>query len=316
MDIILFIISLVLVIIGANALTEGAASIANRLNISSLIIGLTIVGIGTSAPELAVTISAALKGCSDIALGSIIGCNIFNSLFIIGCTAIIAPIAITHNTLRQKIPFCILASIILFICSNDILINKAHINVINASEGLMLLCFFCIFISYFFITGKNDNSSNKENIITFSWIKSIIYIISGILFLIIGSKFIVEEAISIARTLNISEAVISTTIIAIGCSIPELATSIVAALKKNPEMAIGNIIGSNLFNIFFVLGCSATITPLHPIGITNFYFIWLIASSILLWIFSIFGGKQIIMRSEGTILVFVWFLYTVWSIIR
>lgn len=317
MDILYLIIGLILIILGANGLTDGAASIAKKMKISSLVIGLTIVGFGTSTPELSVSISSALKGSADIAIGNIVGSNIFNTLFIVGCTAMVAPIVITRNTIRREIPLCILASLVLLICANDVFLDHAPMNVISSTDGLILLCFFVIFIGYSIAISKNTSESTAEiEVKALSWWKSITFIMLGLAALIFGGQIFVNGAIGIARGLGISEAVIGVTIVAVGTSLPELATSVVAAMKKNPEIAIGNIIGSNLFNIFFILGCSATITPLFPRGISNFDFIWLLASSILLWFFGLFFGKRIIMRFEGIILLLAWVVYTVWLIVR
>jgi len=317
MDILYLIIGLILIILGANGLTDGAASIAKKMKISSLVIGLTIVGFGTSTPELSVSISSALKGSADIAIGNIVGSNIFNTLFIVGCTAMVAPIVITRNTIRREIPLCILASLVLLICANDVFLDHAPMNVISSTDGLILLCFFVIFIGYSIAISKNTSESTAEiEVKALSWWKSITFIMLGLAALIFGGQIFVNGAIGIARGLGISEAVIGVTIVAVGTSLPELATSVVAAMKKNPEIAIGNIIGSNLFNIFFILGCSATITPLFPRGISNFDFIWLLASSILLWLFGLFFGKRIIMRFEGIILLLAWVVYTVWLIVR
>jgi cation:H+ antiporter len=306
----------ILIIIGAEGLTDGAASIAKRMRISSLVIGLTIVGFGTSTPELSVSVSSALKGSADIAIGNIVGSNIFNALFIVGCAALVAPITITRNTLRREIPLCILASVVVLICGNDILLDHTSSNLLSTTDGLLLLCFFIIFIGYLFAIAKNHNEEEHETEIKIlSWWKSVVYIVLGLAALIFGGQLLVNGATGIARGLGISEAVIGVTVVAVGTSLPELATSIVAALKKNPEIAIGNVIGSNLFNIFLILGCSATITPLRFTGITNYDLIWLVVSSLLLWFFGMFFGKRIIMRFEGSILVLAWIAYTVWKII-
>jgi cation:H+ antiporter len=317
MNVIYLIIGLVLIILGANGLTDGAASVAKRLKISSLVIGLTIVGFGTSTPELSVSISSALKGSADIAIGNIVGSNIFNTLFIVGCTAMVAPIVITRNTIRREIPLTILASVVLLICANDMFLDHAPANVISSTDGLILLCFFAIFMGYSIAIAKNGvDEAEEDNIKILPWWKSITFILLGLAALIFGGQVFVNGAIGIARSFGISEAVIGVTIVAVGTSLPELATSVVAAMKKNPEIAIGNVIGSNLFNIFFILGCSATITPLFPKGISNFDLAWLVVSSVLLWFFGLFFGKRIIMRFEGSILILAWLAYTVWLIIR
>ena len=316
MNILLLIGGLILILLGANGLTDGAASVAKRFRIPSIVIGLTIVAFGTSAPELTVSVSSALKGSADIAIGNVVGSNIFNTLMIVGCTALFAPIVITRNTLRKEIPLCILSSVALLICANDVFLNKAPENILNRADGLLLLCFFVIFMGYTFaIAFKPATATQTEQIKPPTteeeetevksppWWKSILYIIGGLAALIFGGQLFVDGATGIARNLGVSESIIGLTLVAGGTSLPELATSIVAALKKNPEIAIGNAIGSNLFNIFFVLGCSASITPLHLNGITNFDLFTLVSSGILLWLFGLFFAKRTITRIEGGIMV-------------
>ena len=309
MDILFLVGGLLLILLGANGLTDGAASVAKRFHIPSIVIGLTIVAFGTSAPELTVSISSALKGSADIAIGNVVGSNTFNTLMIVGCTALFAPIAITRNTLKREIPLCILSSIALLICANDVFLNSSGENILSITDGLLLLCFFAIFLSYTFAIAKRDGSMKEplqeedEIRLLPAW-KSTLYILGGLAGLIIGGNFFVDGASGIARGLGVSESIIGLTLVAGGTSLPELATSIVAALKKNPEIAIGNVIGSNLFNIFFVLGCSASITPLRLTGITNFDLWVLVGASLLLWLFGIFFGKRIITRLEGSILIY------------
>lgn len=311
MDILLLIGGLLLILLGANGLTDGAASIAKRFHIPSIVIGLTIVAFGTSAPELTVSVSSALKGSADIAIGNVVGSNIFNTLMIVGCTALVAPIVITGNTLRKEIPLCILSSIILLICANDVFLNHADRNILNTTDGLILLCFFVIFLGYTFAIASNSGGAgHEEEIKQLPMWRSILYIVGGLAGLIYGGQWFVEGASNIARSMGISESIIGLTLVAGGTSLPELATSIVAALKKNPEIAIGNVIGSNLFNIFFVLGCSATITPLSLNGITNFDLLTLVGSGILLWLFGLFFAKRTITRIEGSILVLCYIAYT------
>lgn len=316
MDILFLVGGLLLILLGANGLTDGAASVAKRFHIPSIVIGLTIVAFGTSAPELTVSISSALKGSADIAIGNVVGSNTFNTLMIVGCTALFAPIAITRNTLKREIPLCILSSFVLLICANDVFLDGGGENILSITDGLLLLCFFAIFLSYTFAIAKRDGSMKEplqeedEIRLLPAW-KSTLYILGGLAGLIIGGNFFVDGASGIARGLGVSESIIGLTLVAGGTSLPELATSIVAALKKNPEIAIGNVIGSNLFNIFFVLGCSASITPLRLTGITNFDLWVLVGASLLLWLFGIFFGKRIITRLEGSILILCYIAYTV-----
>jgi len=315
MNIILLLGGLILILIGANALTDGASAVAKRFNISSLVIGLTIVAFGTSAPELTVSVVSALQGSPDMAIGNVVGSNMFNSLMIVGCTAVIVPISVTKGTLSKEIPLCILASVVLYICANDILLNQASLNTISRSDGLLLLCFFLIFLGYTFAIAKNGNeesSSIKEMPL---W-KSVLFIGGGLAALVYGGQFFVDGASGIALSLGVSESIIGLTLVAGGTSLPELATSVVAALKRNPEMAIGNVIGSNLFNIFFVLGCSATIAPLSIQGITNIDFYTLIGSGFLLYLFGMFFRKRTITRPEGGLLIACYVAYTVYLIIN
>lgn len=310
MNIVLLIGGLLLILVGANALTDGAASIAKRFHISSLVIGLTIVAFGTSAPELTVSVVSALKGSADMAIGNVVGSNIFNTLMIVGCTAAIVPISVTKGTLSKEIPLCILASVVLFICANDVLINKAATNTISSSDGMLLLCFFLIFLGYTFAIAHNGSSEGESEIKDMPVWKSVLFIAGGLAGLVYGGQFFVSGASEIARSLGISESIIGLTLVAGGTSLPELATSVVAALKKNPEMAIGNVIGSNLFNIFFVLGCSATISPLNIQGITNLDLGVLIGSCMLLYIFGWFFKKRTITRVEGIVMITCYIGYT------
>ena len=317
MDILMLIGGLILILVGANGLTDGASSVAKRFNIPSIVIGLTIVSFGTSAPELAVSVSGAINGNADIAIGNVVGSNLFNTLMIVGCTALVTPIVITRNTLRKEIPLCILSSIVLLICANDVIINKAAINVISRTDGLLLLCFFAIFMGYTFAISRNGDDEGADKIKDMTIWKSTIYVIVGLAALVYGGEWFVKGASNIARNLGVSEAIIGLTLVAGGTSLPELATSIVAAIKKNPELAIGNAIGSNLFNIFFVLGCSASITPLKAVGITNFDLVSLVVAGILVWFFGLFFAKRTITRIEGAILVMCYvgyITYLIWNI--
>ena len=251
-NILLLIGGLILILLGANGLTDGAASVAKRFRIPPIVIGLTIVAFGTSAPELTVSVSSALKGSADIAIGNVVGSNIFNTLMIVGCTALFAPIVITRNTLRKEIPLCILSSIVLLICANDVFLDKAPENILNRVDGLLLLCFFVIFMGYTFAIASKPVTTEQQaehpvieeetEIKSLPWWQSILYIIGGLAALIYGGQLFVDGATGIARNLGVSESIIGLTLVAGGTSLPELATSIVAALKKNPEIAIGNVI--------------------------------------------------------------------------
>lgn len=308
------ILGLILILWGANALTDGASSVAKRFNVSDLVIGLTIVAFGTSAPEFIISLFAAIKGSSDIAIGNIIGSNIFNILIILGITAMITPLHIAKSTLYKEIPFALLASIVLYICANDSLINKDPINIISRTDGLILLCFFLIFIAYTLAIAHNREEGSVSKQIS-GW-KSFFFIIFGLVALIGGGNLFVDGASGLARNLGIKESIIGLTLVAGGTSLPELATSLTAAFKKKPGMAIGNVIGSNLFNIFFVLGCSASIRPLPVGNITPLDFYILIGSSLLLWITGKFFGKRTINRAEGAVMTACFIAYITYLIIK
>lgn len=315
-DALLLVGGLLLILWGANALTDGAASVAKRFQISNLVIGLTIVAFGTSAPEFVISFLSSFNGSAGLAIGNVVGSNVFNCLMIVGCTAIVAPIPVGKGTLAKEIPLCVLSSIVLFLCANDVLLDGGASNVISRSDGLMLLCFFAIFVGYTFAIAKNGNGEEEGEIRSFPMWKSVLFILLGLGALIGGGQLFVNGASGIARSLGVSESVIGLTLVAGGTSLPELATSVSAALKKNPGIAIGNVIGSNLFNAFAVLGASATICDLPLGGITNFDFVTFIVASILLWIAGFFMGKRIITRPEGIFLVLCYVGYTTYLIMQ
>lgn len=318
LNILLLIGGLALILIGANGLTDGAAAVAKRFHISDLVIGLTIVAFGTSAPELVISVISALHGSAELAIGNVVGSNIFNVLVIVGCTALVLPIQIGEGTLSKEIPFVILASLVLFVCANDVMLDGAATNVIDRSDGLLLLAFFLIFMSYTFAIARSGTAEEAEGEKVKSmpvW-KSTVYIVGGLAGLIFGGQFFVDGASGIARSLGVSESMIGLTLVAVGTSLPELATSIAAALKKKPGIAIGNVIGSNLFNIFFVLGCSATVFPL-PMGRINNFDLWvMIASAMLFWLVGWFFKKRTITRVEGGLLVVCYIVYTAYLIAK
>ena len=315
-DALLLVGGLLLILWGANALTDGAASVAKRFQISNLVIGLTIVAFGTSAPEFVISFLSSFNGSAGLAIGNVVGSNVFNCLMIVGVTAVVAPIPVGKGTLAKEIPLCVLSSIVLFLCANDVLLDGGASNVISRSDGLMLLCFFAIFVGYTFAIAKNGNGEEEGEIRSFPMWKSVLFILLGLGALIGGGQLFVNGASGIARSLGVSESVIGLTLVAGGTSLPELATSVSAALKKNPGIAIGNVIGSNLFNAFAVLGASATISDLPLGGITNFDFITLIVASVLLWIAGFFMGKRIITRPEGIFLVLCYVGYTTYLIMQ
>ena len=306
---------LALILLGANGLTDGAAAVAKRFNISDLVIGLTLVAFGTSAPELVISTMAALGGSAEMAIGNVVGCNIFNVLMIIGVTAMVMPIQVGQGTLSKEIPLVVLASFALAFMANDIWLDGGVSNIISRIDGLILLAFFLIFLRYTFaIAHSGGDEGEGEKIKEMPIWKSALFILGGLAGLIYGGQLFVDGASGIASSLGVSESIIGLTIVAGGTSLPELATSVTAALKKNSGIAIGNVIGSNLFNIFFVLGCSASISPLPMGGITNFDMAVLVGSAILFWIVGWFFKKRTITRVEGALMVICYVAYTAYLI--
>ena len=315
LDTLLLVGGLALILLGANGLTDGAAAVAKRFNISDLVIGLTIVAFGTSAPELVISCMAALGGSADMAIGNVVGSNIFNVLAIIGVTAMVMPIKVGEGTLSKEIPLVVLASMVLAFCANDVFLDGGSANVISRIDGLVLLGFYMIFLRYTFaIAHSGGDEGEGEKIKEMPIWKSVLFILGGLAGLIYGGQLFVDGASGIASSLGVSESIIGLTIVAGGTSLPELATSVTAALKKNSGIAIGNVIGSNLFNIFFVLGCSASISPLPMGGITNFDMAVLIGSAILFWIVGWFFKKRTITRVEGALMVVCYVAYTAYLI--
>ena len=315
LDILFLVGGLALILVGANALTDGAAAVAKRFNISDLVIGLTIVAFGTSAPELVISSMAAMGGSTEMAIGNVVGSNIFNVLMIIGVTACVMPIKVGKGIMSKEIPLVILSSLVLAALANDIWLDGGISNIISRIDGLVLLGFFLIFLRYTFAIARNGGDEEEgEKIKEMPIWKSVLFIAGGLAGLIYGGQLFVDGASGIASALGVSESIIGLTIVACGTSLPELATSVMAALKKNPGIAIGNVIGSNLFNIFLVLGCSATISPLPMGGINNVDMLVLIGSAILFWLVGWFFKKRTITRIEGALLVVCYIAYTAFLI--
>lgn len=315
MSLILFLVGLTLLILGSNWLVDGASNVARRFNISDLVIGLTIVAFGTSSPELVVNLVASFNGNTDIAIGNVVGSNIFNILMILGVTAMVAPIAIKKTTTWNEIPFSILAILVMWLMANDMEIDKSSVSEISRIDGMVLLCFFLIFLAYTFALARTKDKTfetpGSGKIIGLP--KSILFIILGLAGLIIGGKLLVNGAVEIARILHLSEEAIGLTVVAAGTSMPELATSVVAAFKKKSDIAIGNIIGSNIFNIFLVLGVSASIRPIpfdYEKSNPDLYF--LMGISMVLFAFIFIGKGRRINRWQGALFFIAFVAYTIY----
>ena len=310
----LFIAGFYFLIKGADWLIDGASSIAKKFRVSDLMIGLTIVSFGTSSPELFVNLIASFNGNSDLAIANIVGSNISNILLILGIAAIIYPLTVKKGTTSTEIPLNMLAVVALWLLVNDVLIDGSPLSVLTRIDGFILLLFFFIFIYYTFGITKVEGS--KEHVEEKNTFISIMMVLAGIVGLAFGGKWIVDGAISMAVKFNMSESLIGLTIVAIGTSLPELATSAVAAFKHNADIAIGNVIGSNIFNIFWILGLSSVVKPLFFSASLNFdiYFMGFVTLLLLLFVF--IGRKNQLGRSEGILLLLIYILYLIYTIYR
>lgn len=306
------VVGVVLVLWGADRLTEGAVAVAERIRVPQIVIGLTIVALGTSMPELCVSVVSALKGTPDLAVGNVVGSNIFNALLIVGVAALVAPMTILRSTVFKDVPCALVASVVLLMmCQNDWVITRL--------DGAILFVFFLVFMRLT-IKGatsaqpapqeaeEKEASAGKQPMK--GWLAGL-WMVVGLAALIGGSNLFVGGATEVARALNVSDAVIGLTIVAGGTSLPELATSVVAAKKGNSGIAIGNVLGSNVLNILFILGLTGMISPMHIEGITNVDLYMMLVSTIMIWFFSF--TKYTIERWEGAVLVltfggYMWYL--------
>ena len=311
-DIVFVVIGIGLTILGANWLVDGSASFARRFGVSDLVIGLTIVAIGTSTPELVVSVLSAINGIDDIAIGNILGSNIANILLILGVTALIYPLQIQTSSKWKEIPFSLLAIVAIAVLSNDILFDSVNTqsNFLSRGDGIVLLLFLAIFFVYTFGISKNKNQNDTVTKPMAMW-KSISFVIVGISALFVGGKLLVDGAVGTAKLMGISERVIGLTIVAVGTSVPELVTSIVAAFKRNADIAVGNILGSNIVNIFLILGISATIHPLEFQPESNIDIMVGIFSTLLLFVSTLAFGVNLVKRREGLFFVLFYIAYVV-----
>lgn len=327
LDILLLIVGLILILIGANYLIDGASAVAKRWGLSEFVIGMTIVGIGTSAPEMVVSFISAIKGNADIAVGNIVGSNIFNNLMILGVSAIIYPLSLTGNNLKKDIPFCLLAVITFIFATSDIFFDGAADNILSRTDGLFLLSLYAVFMAYTIFSAQSGSPSELESgaavgekVETEKNVKvkplwlSAIMIVGGLAGLVFGGEMFVKSATAIANMLNVSDAVIAVTILAGGSSLPELASCVVAAYKKNAELALGNVIGSNVSNIFMILGGSAVIHPLKMGNITSVDLGVLLISTLLLFVTAFTFKKRQLDRYEGFIFIAIYIGYVIWLI--
>jgi len=326
-NILILIAGLALILLGANYLVDGASAIAKKWGISEFVIGMTIVGIGTSTPEMVVSFLSAAQGNADIAVGNVVGSNLFNTLMILGVTALIMPLPLTGNNIKKDIPFALLAAATLIFAGSDVLLDGASANIISRTDGLMLLSLFGVFMAYTIYSSQTQNApalseakaemsaanaanaegETKERPM---WL-ALIMVVGGLAGLVYGGNLFVDSASSLAKMLGVSDAVIAVTIMAGGTSLPELASCAVAAVKKNADLALGNVIGSNVANIFLILGGSAVIHPLGMNNIGNLDFSTLIISTILLFITAFTFKKRTLDRAEAILFILIYVGYII-----
>ena len=311
LELILLVAGFVVLIKGADFLVSGSSSIAKKYNVSNLAIGLTVVAFGTSMPELLVNIMSSISGYNDAAFGNVIGSNNFNLLFILGIAGLIYPLAVQRSTIAFEIPISIVAVGLLFFLVNDKMISGDDENILSRLDSFALLIFFVLFLLYVWRSMKTASDIDQESVKIYSMPKSLLFVGAGLGMLIGGGNLVVENAVSIAHRYGLSERLIGLTILAAGTSLPELATSAVAAFKKQTDIAIGNVIGSNIFNIFFILGTTGLIRPLPYNNAMNFDIAVLLGSSVLLMIFMFTINRRKLDRWEALILLLIYIVYTV-----
>jgi cation:H+ antiporter len=326
---VLFVVGFVLLVKGADFLVEGASGVARRLRVSDLVIGLTVVAFGTSAPELIVNLYAGVTGSTEIAVGNVLGSNIANILLILGVSAVIYPLAVGKGTAWKEIPLSLLAAAVLFVLANDAMIDGRQDSALTRIDGLVLLAFFAVFIYYALETARRERTTDaafpgsapvaespSDEVKERSVLRLAVLLALGLAGLFFGASWVVDGAVAFASAAGMSQKLIGLTIVALGTSLPELATSATAALKKNAEIAVGNVVGSNIFNIFFILGVGATVSPLPFQGSANIDMGVVIFASVLLFAFVFAGKGRRIDRREGIVFLLLYAGYIAFLIVR
>lgn len=305
----LFVIGMALLLKGADWLVEGSSSLAKKFRIPDIVIGLTIVAFGTSAPELVVNLVASWQGQTEVAIGNILGSNIANMLLILGIAGVIYPLAVKRQTIWKEIPFSLLAALVVWILANDVLLDGAGLSVLSRIDGLILLCFFIIFLYYVVNIALSAKTEQAKGFKEMSIAKALGLTVFGLAGLVIGGKFVVDQAVAMAAALGVGQSVIALTVIAIGTSLPELVTSAVAAYKRKPDIAIGNVVGSNIFNIFWILGISAFIRPLPFDPASNLDVLVGVGASALLFIWMFIGKRHVFERWQAVLFIALYLGY-------
>lgn len=312
----LFLVGLGVLIFGAESMVRGSASLARKMRIAPIVIGLTIVAFGTSAPELIVNLFSAFRGSADIAIGNVIGSNIANIFLILGLSALVVPLVVKKNTVWKEIPFALLGVVLVVLMGNDAFFDKTNFNALTRTDGFSLMAIFVIFLYYIVSLARTEKSNEDEEIKVYSWPTSILLIITGLAGLFAGGKIVVDNAIILARIAGLSEAFIGLTIVAVGTSLPELATSVVAAMRGHNDIAIGNIVGSNIFNVFWILGLTSVIINLpFNVAVTTDVLVSVLAT-FLLFLAMFVGKKHQLERWQGVAFLMLYFVYISYLVIR
>lgn len=314
-QIILFLVGLALVVFGADYLVEGASAVARKAGLSEFIIGLTIVGMGTSAPEMVVSFIGAAQGNADIAIGNVVGSNIFNTLLILGVTALILPMTITPENRKRDIPMNIFTVVVLVLLGLEHTIFGIGTDGLSRIDGGILLALFIAYMWYSFTSSKPESDSAQDAKKTAIWL-AVLYIVGGLAALVFGGRLFVNSAVNIAHSFGVSDKFIAITILAGGTSMPELATCLAAAVKKKGQLALGNIIGSNIFNVLLILGGSAIISPLSFADISYVDLGILMASALVLLTSCFVGKKNSLDRLDGVLFLILWAGYMAWLIMN
>lgn len=316
LDYFFLLVGLPILIKAADLLVDGASSLAKRFQVSDLVIGLTIVAFGTSAPELVVTVIAGIKGSSDLALGNVIGSNIANILLILGLAATVHPLTVHRNTVWKEIPLSLLSAIVIGLMVSDVLIDRLPRAMVSRVDGAILLCFFCVFLYYTYGIARAGEEKGEPTTVDMGLSRSILFVLLGLVGLTLGGDWIVRGASGIAYRFGLSETLIGLTIVAVGTSLPELAASTMAAFKKKTDIAVGNAVGSNIFNSFWILGVGAIVRPMPFETSSSLDIGVMILANVLLFSYLFIGERHTMKRWQGMLSVYFYIVYIISAIFR
>ncbi len=321
LDITMIILAFIALVAGANYFVSGASSIARKIGVTPFVVGLTVVAVGTSAPEFFVNVTAAVKGSTELAIGNVMGSNIVNILLGLGVAAVVSKIAIKEQTVWKEIPFALLSVLVIAFVTLDTVFSGEEVNIITRGDALILLSFFIIFMVYTFGLSKaEENEEEDTEIKMYPWFKSLMLTLGGIAMLIIGGQLVVKHAVQIALSLGLSENLVGLTIVAMGTSLPEIVTSVIAVRKNQADLVVGGIIGSTIFNAFFILGSTAFVKDIviDPLKLNNITFDigFLFVVSLFLFFFMFIGHRHVLKRWQGVAFILLYFAYMGYAISR